>query len=200
MPLSLSTSSVLFRNLVIFPRFSSGTRSWRTLSNFLAIHARQIDSRRWRVWGYPLRIVLLASSSTSPSGTGALSDCASPSTRGISDSIVWRHAIVCCDNRKYHERCGMEEMDCTSQCCRMAERPPATDLSGGKASEDSFTRLMANLVVEYAVDFQSDLLSCAAVGSTGLFEGPKRLSLGTDRVGSSLSVLRERRVRRMAQN
>ena len=56
----------------------------------------------------------------------------------------------------------MEEMDCTSQCCKMAERPPATDLRGGKASEDSFTILIANLVVEYAVDFQLDSSSSAA--------------------------------------
>ena len=45
----------------------------------------------------------------------------------------------------------------------MAERPPATDLRGGKASEDSFTMLMANLVVAYAVDFQSgSILSVVA--------------------------------------
>ena len=43
----------------------------------------------------------------------------------------------------------------------MAERPPATDLRGGNTSEDSFTRSMANFVVVYAVDFQSDLLSDA---------------------------------------
>ena len=48
----------------------------------------------------------------------------------------------------------------------MAERPPATDLRGGKASADSFTRLMANLVVAYAVGLQSDLLTGAALGST----------------------------------
>jgi hypothetical protein len=59
----------------------------------------------------------------------------------------------------------MEEMDCTSQCCRMTERPPATALSGGKTSEDSFTTLMANLVVEYTVDFQLDLFSLPAPGS-----------------------------------
>jgi hypothetical protein len=59
-------------------------------------------------------------------------------------------------------------MDRTSQCSRMAERPPTTDLSGGKASEDSFTRLMANLVVEYAVDFQFDSFSCVAFGSVVL--------------------------------
>ena len=35
------------------------------------------------------------------------------------------------------------------------------DLRGGNPSEDSFMRLMANLVVAYAVDFQSDLLSGA---------------------------------------
>jgi hypothetical protein len=56
-----------------------------------------------------------------------------------------------------------------------------TDLSGGKTSEDSFTILMANLVVEYAVDFQLGLFSCAAVGST-----VKCISLGADRVGSLL--------------
>ena len=38
----------------------------------------------------------------------------------------------------------------------MAERPPATDLSGGKASADPLTRLMVNLAALYAVDFQSD--------------------------------------------
>ena len=48
----------------------------------------------------------------------------------------------------------------------MAERPPRTDLRGGKTSDDSFARFMANLVVAYAVDFQSDLLSSAAPEST----------------------------------
>jgi hypothetical protein len=43
-----------------------------------------------------------------------------------------------------------------------------TDLSGGKASEDSFIILMVNFVVEYAVDFQFDLFSCAALGSVVL--------------------------------
>ena len=56
----------------------------------------------------------------------------------------------------------------------MAESPPATDLRGGNASEDSFTRLMANLVVAYAVDFQSDLFPGTTSGSTvlsGVFGG-----------------------------
>ena len=58
----------------------------------------------------------------------------------------------------------MGEMNHTSQWFRMAERPPITDLRGGNTSEDSFTRLIANLVVAYAVDFQSDSLSGAALG------------------------------------
>ena len=85
---------------MVIPRFFSGTRSWRTLSSFLVAHARQIYSRHWIVWGYPLRVALLPSSLTSPVGTGALSDCASPSTRGINDSIVWRQAIVFWDGCK----------------------------------------------------------------------------------------------------
>ena len=45
--------------------------------------------------GYRSRVFLLSSSLTSPSGTEALNDSANPSTRGIKDSIVFRHAIVC---------------------------------------------------------------------------------------------------------
>jgi hypothetical protein len=89
----------------------------------------------------------------------------------------------------------MEEVERTSQCCRMAERPPATDLSGGKTSEDSFIILMANFAAEYAVDIQFELFSCAAVGSTMQFEDPKCLSLGTDRVGSRSPTLHEGIVR-----
>ena len=44
---------------------------------------------------YFLRIVLLSCSLTSTSGTGALNDPASRSTRGINVSIVWRHAVIC---------------------------------------------------------------------------------------------------------
>ena len=39
-----------------------------------------------------------------------------------------------------------------------------TDLSGGKTSADSLTRLIANLVAEYAVDFQFDPFSSVALG------------------------------------
>ena len=76
-------------------------------------------------------------------------------------------------------------MNCTSQWSKIAERPAATDLRGGKTSEDSFTILMASFVVEYAVDFQPDPLSPAAPGSLGLFEICGRLLsflLKTDRI------------------
>ena len=50
----------------------------------------------------------------------------------------------------------MEDRNRTSQCLRMAARPLATDLSGGKTSEDSFTTSMTTLVEEYAADTQFD--------------------------------------------
>ena len=164
-PPSLSTSSVLFRKDVTPPCCASGVRSRRTLSSFLTSHTSQTDPQSWRVCIYRSRTFLLSSSLTSPSGTGAPSDCANPSTRGINDSIVWRHLIVCWDSRE-HREWGYMKDGCTSQCFRMAERPPATDLRGGKASEDSFTIWMASLVVEYALDFQFDFFSYAALGST----------------------------------
>ena len=80
----------------------------------------------------------------------------------------------------------------------MAKRPPTTDFRGGKASENSFVILMANLVVAYAVAFQSDLFSGAALESVVSFEGPARLiwSLSeTGKIWSEMatgSVLRER--------
>jgi len=60
----------------------------------------------------------------------------------------------------------MNKMHCTSQWFRIAERPPTTDLRGGNASEDSFTRLIASLVVAYAVEPQPNLLSDVVLGST----------------------------------
>ena len=63
----------------------------------------------------------------------------------------------------------------TSQWSRMAERPPATDLRGGNKSEDSFTRLTANLVVAYAVDVLSELFSGAALESIVPSEDFERL-------------------------
>jgi len=57
---------------------------------------------------------------------------------------------------------GIRERDRTSQCLRTAVRPLATDFSGGKASEDSFTTSMTTLVEEYAVDIQLDSFWIAA--------------------------------------
>ena len=67
----------------------------------------------------------------------------------------------------------------------MAERPPTTDLRGGNASEDSFTRLMANLVAAYVVDFQSDVLPGVAPEPAASSEDFGRLpwsSPGIDRI------------------
>ena len=89
-------------------------------------------------------------------------------------------------------------MDRTSQCFRMAERPPATDLRGGKTSEDSFTIWIASLVVEYAVDFRLDLFLDVALGSAVSSEDFVRFlfpGLKTDRIRSDAaerSVLRGR--------
>ena len=75
-----------------------------------------------------------------------------------------------------------------------------TDLSGGKASADSLTRLIANLVVEYAVDFQFDPFSPVALGLTVFSKGvdcsPRPVPT-TDCVRSwaALSTMRERSVR-----
>ena len=82
----------------------------------------------------------------------------------------------------------------------MAERPPMTDLSGGKASADSLTRLIANLVAEYAVDFQFDPFSPVALGLALFSEGFDCSSCSvptTDCVRSwaALSAMGERTVR-----
>ena len=82
----------------------------------------------------------------------------------------------------------------------MAERPPITDLSGGNESADSLTRLIANLVAEYAVDFQFDPASSVAFGLTVFSEGFDCSSCAiptTDCGGSraASSALRKRTVR-----
>ena len=45
----------------------------------------------------------------------------------------------------------------TSQLSRIVQSPAATDLSGGKASEDLSTVRSNNLTAEDVVDFQLDL-------------------------------------------
>ena len=84
----------------------------------------------------------------------------------------------------------------------MAERLPTRELSGGKASVDSSTRLVANLVVEYAVDFLFDPFSSVALGLMVCSEGSGFLSCSapvTDCVGSraALSKLRGNVFRRI---
>ena len=53
----------------------------------------------------------------------------------------------------------------TSQFSRMKQRPPATDLSGPKASAESLTPRSNSLAVADAVDFQFDLPASAVFGS-----------------------------------
>jgi len=94
----------------------------------------------------------------------------------------------------------MGEINHTSQWSRIAERPPARDLRGGKASEDSFTRWAASLVAAYEVEIQFDLFSFIALGLTVDVEGSKcsvRPGPVTDCVGSETtsSALRGRAVR-----
>ena len=51
-------------------------------------------------------------------------------------------------------------MDRTSQLSKTAQSPPATDLRGGKASEDLSTVRRNNFAAEDVVFFQSDLSDC----------------------------------------
>ena len=51
----------------------------------------------------------------------------------------------------------------TLQLSRIKQRPPATDLSGGKASAESLTLRRSNLAVADAVDSQFDLGACTTV-------------------------------------
>ena len=53
----------------------------------------------------------------------------------------------------------------TSQFSRIKQRPPATDLSGPKASAESLTPLRSSLAEANAVDFQVDFLFAAAPSS-----------------------------------
>jgi len=74
----------------------------------------------------------------------------------------------------------------TSQLSRIAQSPPATDLSGGKASEDFSTVRSNNLAAEDVVDFQlglsldvvastrADWSDRSPSESTPLFSGPSR--------------------------
>jgi len=93
---------------------------------------------------------------------------------GVPMILSFGDTLLFAEMTEYHGRYGLEEMHCTSQWFRMADRPPATDLRGGNTSEDSFTRSMANLVVAYVVDFQSDSLSGVGLGSAARVEDSGR--------------------------
>ena len=71
----------------------------------------------------------------------------------------------------------MWEEDHTSQLSKMKQRPPATDLSGPKASVESLTPRRSNLAVADAVDFQFDLFSSTA--ALGSVTSPGRRISGT---------------------
>ena len=66
----------------------------------------------------------------------------------------------------------MGDEDRTSQFSRIKQRPPATDLSGPKASAVSLTPRSSNLAVATAVDLQLDLSSLAAGLGSALSSGP----------------------------
>jgi len=65
----------------------------------------------------------------------------------------------------------MWEGDRTSQFSRIKQRPPATDLSGGKASAEFLTPRRSNFAVADAVDFQLDLFSSTATLDSALPPG-----------------------------
>ena len=55
----------------------------------------------------------------------------------------------------------------------MKQRPPATDLSGPKASAESLTPRRSNFAAENAVDFQFGLLSSATALGSALSPEPR---------------------------
>ena len=69
----------------------------------------------------------------------------------------------------------------TSQFSRIKQRPPATALSGPKASAESLTPRRSNLAAPDAVDFQLDLFSSTGAHGSALELGRETsdTSLGT---------------------
>ena len=87
------------------------------------------------------------------------SESVSALTRGANDSIVCSFPFVRWDACQSCDRvCGGDR---TSQLSKIKHRPPATDLSGPKASAESLTPRRINLAVADAVDFQFDFFSFA---------------------------------------
>jgi hypothetical protein len=123
---------------------------------------------------------LLSRSLTSPSGTGSQSNSASALTRGANDSIACLFAFVRWDTRK---RCKwlIRRRSHTSQFSRIKQRPPATDLSGPKASAESLTPRRSNLAEADAVDFQPFFLIRGSTRSNTLVVCVRSVSLVRDR-------------------
>ena len=80
----------------------------------------------------------------------------------------------------------------------MAARPLATDLSGGKTSEDSFTTSMTTLAEEYVADIQFGLFWVSAPLPKMRSEDTKSPPpLGVDRVPPVTTKLPARAVERL---
>ena len=113
-----------------------------------------------RVCAHRSSLVLRFFSLASPFLTGSQSRSESSLTRGANDSIACLFSFVRCGLLSspiaYEGRCR------TSQLSRMKQRPPATDLSGPKASAESLTARSTSLAEDDAVDFQSGLFSSVA--------------------------------------
>ena len=113
------------------------------------------------MWTYCSSFCLCSRSLISSLGTGAQRDSASALTRGTSDSIACLFVFIRCGTCKCRESvCGNRGY--TSQFSRIKQRPPATDLSGPKASAESLTPQRSNLAETDTVDFKFDLYSSAA--------------------------------------
>ena len=90
---------------------------------------------------------------------------------GANDSIVCVFAFVRWNaSKRYRWHAWKEGL--TSQFSRMKQRPPATDLSGPKASAESLTPRRNSPAVADAVDFQFDLFLSPVLGSFLLGGGP----------------------------
>jgi hypothetical protein len=74
----------------------------------------------------------------------------------------------------------MREEGHTSQFSRIKQRPPATDLSGPKASAESLTPRRSNLAVADAVDFQFDFFSFVATLGSAFSSGLRTPGLSSE--------------------
>ena len=166
-PLSLSAFATLLKKPLVFPCFANGSSSRIMLSSSLANPVSAVGLYLG-VCAYCSSFVLLSCSLRSPSDVDVQSVAERALTLGAKDSIAWVFAFVrwnvCKGYRRYAWKEGL-----TSQFSKMKQSPPATDLSGPKASEESLTPRRNSLAVADAVDFQSDLF-LSSVPCSLLFE------------------------------